>query len=238
MDIRDKVVIITGASAGIGLAAARLLASKGAKVALAARSKDVLERISLELEGSFPIPTDMRRPDAVGRMVSETRKRYGRIDVLVNNAGQGIYGAVENTDIDGYRSVIELNVVGPLVAMQKVIPVMRAQGGGAIVNVSSMVSKAHYPFLGAYASTKYALNAISLTARTELAKDHIVVSVVCPGMTATDFGKNAIKSDAVAATMESRRREGMPEPDSAEHIATRILLAIESGEPEVYAHDG
>lgn len=170
-------------------------------------------------------------------MIQKVKKHYGTIDVLVNNAGRGIYGAIENVEIENYKKTIDLNVIGPLEAMQQVIPIMRAAGHGMIVNISSMVSKAYYPFLGAYASTKYALNTISLTARAELEKDNIIVSVVHPGLTDTDFGKNALKSDAVAKTMSSRNREGMPKPDSAEHVAKRILLAIETGNAEIYAHD-
>ncbi|MFH1676828.1 MAG: SDR family NAD(P)-dependent oxidoreductase [bacterium] len=237
MEIKNKIVIVTGASAGIGLATARLLSEKGARIALAARREELLKKLSEELPDSFVIPTDMRIPESVENMIDETSKHYGRIDILINNAGRGIYGAVENADIDGYREVIDLNVIGPLIAMLRVIPMMREQGGGMIVNISSLVSKNYFPFLGIYASTKYALNALSLTARTELQKDNIIVSVVHPGMTATDFGKNAIKMEPKANAMESRHREGMPEPDSAEHVAGRILLAIETGEAEVFAHD-
>ncbi len=183
------------------------------------------------------VETDMRRTADIEKMIDETKKHFGRIDVLVNNAGQGLYGPIEETKPDDYREIYELNVLGPLIAMQKVIPLMRAQGGGAIVNVSSMVSKAYYPFLGAYASTKYALNAISLTARTELAKDNIIVSIVLPGMTKTDFGKNAIKSATSLETMSSRHRPNLPTPDSAEYIAEKILLTIENGQAEIYAHE-
>lgn len=221
---------------GIGLATARLLAGKGAKVALVARSKEILEKVSSELPDSFAYAADLSDAAQAEKMIEEVRKRYGRIDALINNAGRGIYGAIENTDLEAYRRVFELNVVGPLAAMEKVIPVMRAQGGGAIVNVSSMVSKAYIPHLGAYASTKYALNAISLTARAELEKDGISVGVVHPGMTATEFGKNAVKTDVVAQGMESRHREHLPEPDTAEHVASRILLALETGEAETFAH--
>src|SRR5581483_3467237 len=105
-------------------------------------------------------------------------------------------------DIEKYREIFELNVVSVLRCMQAVIPIMRQQGrgstsltaGGMILNVSSRVSKNYFPNLGAYASTKYALNAISLTAREELKKDGIIVSVMHPKMTATDFGKNAIRT--------------------------------------------
>ena len=236
MEIKDKVIIVTGASMGIGLATARLLAGKGAKVALVARSKETLEKLAEELPESFAVAADLSDPEEAERMIEEIKNHYGRIDALVNNAGRGIYGAIENVDLEAYRKVFALNVMGPLTAMKKVIPIMRAQGGGAIVNVSSMVSKAYIPYLGAYASTKYALNAISLTARAELEKDGITVSVVHPGMTATEFGKNAIKSDVVAQGMEPRHREHLPKPDTAEHVAGRILLALQTGEAEVLAH--
>ncbi len=237
MKLKDKVVIVTGASAGIGRAAAELLAREGARLVLAARSRSALEELAGRLPDALAVPTDMRDAAAVRRMVAAAREHYGRVDVLINNAGQGIYAAIENADVDAYRAVLELNVVGALVAMQAVIPVMRAQGGGVIVNISSMVSKNHYPHLGAYASTKYALNALSLTARKELEKDGIVVCLMHPQLTETAFGKNAIKADAVARSMEGRRRPGMPAPDSAEHVAGRILHAIQTGQAETYPHD-
>jgi len=228
---------VTGASAGIGLATAKLLGNHGGKIALAARSKDKLETISKELKDSFVIPTDMSDTESIDTMITEVKKHYGRIDILINNAGQGMYGAIENVNIADYKKIIDLNIIGPLEAMQKVIPIMREQKGGMILNVSSMVSKAYYPYLGAYASTKYALNAVSLTARTELEKDNIIVNVMLPGLTETDFGKNSIKSDTVAKTMSSRSREGMPTADSAEYVAERILVAIKTGKAETLAHE-
>ena len=236
MTIKNKIVIITGASKGIGKATAKLLVEKGAKVVLAARSKDALKELEKELPGSLAVPTDMCDEKDIDRLIEKTVKKFGRIDVLINNAGQGIYSAIESVDVSAYKNVIELNVIAPLIAMQKVIPIMKSQGGGTIVNVSSMVSKAYYSYLGAYASTKYALNALSLTARAELENDNIIIGVVHPGLTDTDFGVNAIKSDETARSMQSRRREGMPVPDSPEHVAEKILFAIESGQAEVTAH--
>lgn len=237
MDIKDKVIVITGASMGIGRATAALLHKRGAKLVLAARSADKLSELSKELEGSLAVVTDMTKEEDIDNLINEAVKNFGRIDVLINNAGQGIYGMVENVDVKEYKKIIELNVIGPLIAMQKIIPIMKKQGGGMILNTSSNVSKNYFPMLGAYASTKYALNALSLTARAELEKDNIIVSVVHPRLTETDFGKNAIKSDEMAKMLQSRNREGMPPADSAEYIAGRFILAIETGKAEVYAHD-
>ncbi len=226
MDIQKKVIIITGASKGIGMATAQALAKRGATLVLAARSTGELEKLAASLPDAYAVTTDMQKPQDIKNLVAETIKKYGRIDALINNAGQGIYGPVESVDISQYQSVMTLNVYGPLVAMQEVIPHMRAQGGGTIINVSSMVSKNYFPFLGAYASTKYALNALSLTARQELAKDNIIVSVVHPKMTATDFGKNAL---GVKLDWHDRP---MPEIDTPQQVAEKIIETIQSGAAE------
>jgi NADP-dependent 3-hydroxy acid dehydrogenase YdfG len=230
MEIKEKVIIITGASGGIGLATARYLSAQGAKLVLAARSEDKLKDIVKELPNAIAVPTDMRNPADIKNMIDQTIKAYGRIDMLINNAGQGMFGPVEDIDVERYKEIMELNVYGVLRAMQAVIPVMRKQGGGMIVNISSMVSKNSFPGLAAYASTKYALNAISLTARRELKNDHIVVVVFHPKMTATDFGTNII-GDHPDMTKPS---EGQPAPviDTPEQVAEKISALILSEEPE------
>ena len=235
MDIAEKIVLITGASGGIGLATARLLAQKGAKLALAARSAEKLERIVAELPNAFAIPTDMRHEDEVRRMIARTQEQYGRIDVLINNAGQGLHVSVEKVDLEQYRAVFELNVISVVAAMQDVIPIMRTQGGGVIINISSGTSKIaperlKQATVGPYASTKYALNAISLIARQELAVDNIRVGLVYPGITATDFSANLANGPR---TMQNR--PGVMPADSAEYVAEKILEAIETEAAEVYA---
>ncbi len=229
MDIKNKVVIVTGASGGICLAAAKELARKGAKVVVAARSADTLAELAKELPDSLAVPTDMTKPEEIKNLIEKTVEKYGRIDVLVNNAGRGMYAPIASTDLGEYRNIVELNVYGPLLAMQEAIPVMRNQGGGTIVNVSSLVSKNHFPNLGAYASTKYALNALSFTAREELAKDKITVCVVHPKMTATNFGANALGS----RPDRNAPSRPMPQVDTPEKVAEAITKIIESGEAEV-----
>jgi len=227
MNIKDKVIIVTGASGGIGLALAKTLASKGAKVVLSARSGDLLKELEKEIPNTYAVPTDMRKIEDIKNLVQKTKEKFGRVDILVNNAGQGLHAPIEKIDIENYRSIIELNVISPLEAMQEVIPLMKTQGGGLILNISSMVSKNYYPELAAYASTKYALNAISLTAREELKKDNITVSVFHPKMTATDFGKNSVG----IPYSSSLGRPGMT-VDSPEMVALEIVKLIESGEAE------
>ncbi len=236
MDVQDKVTIITGASGGIGLAAARRYAQAGAKLVLAARSADKLEQLAQELRQQgcevLVVPTDMRSRVEVERLIETAFKHFGRIDILVNNAGQSVVGRVAEVDPDHFRQVIDLNLFGPLYAMQAVVPKMRQAGGGLIINISSRVSKMHIPGLAAYASTKAALNLLSETARDELADENIRVITVYPRMTATDFGKNALGN----TQMRQHQRAGQPGVvvDTPEHVADRILQAVEQEPAEQY----
>ncbi len=225
MNIKDKVVIVTGASEGIGKAISEALASGGAKLVLAARSLDKLHALARSLPGAMAVRADLRVAKDIEALVEAAIRAHGRVDLLVNNAGQGMYGPVEGIDIGSYKTAMELNVYAPLRAMQLVIPRMRDAGGGMILNISSMVSKNAYPSLGAYASTKYALNALSFTARAELAKDKIVVSVFHPRMTATRFGENAIGARPSFAGGGASRA---PEVDLPEQVAAKVLELISS----------
>jgi short-subunit dehydrogenase len=231
MEIEGKICIVTGASSGIGLATAKLLTGKGAKVVLASRSKEKLMAISAGLPGSLVLPCDMTDVAQVRGMVSQAARHFGRVDVLVNNAGQGYDAPVEKIRLDVFRGIFELDVVGPLAAMEEAIPIMRAQGGGSVVNVSSGTALAHWPNMAPYSSLKRALAHISLTAREELEKDKISVSVVYPYVTLTDFEKNTIKNDVPEWEGE------LPHPpDKPELVAGKILEAIKTGEAEVFPH--
>ena len=237
MDPKGKVAIITGASSGIGLAMAKLLYSKGAKLVLVARSKDKLDKLAEELPDSMAVPADMTKILDIENMVKEAKDHFGRIDILLNNAGRGYDVSVEKTDIGIFHYIFDLDVVGPVVAMQQVIPLMRSQGAGAIVNISSGTALMYLPDNGPYSGLKRALANISLTAREELKKDNIVVSVVYPYITLTDFEKNTIKAPSVEEWREGE--EGGPPfpPDSAEYVAQKILEGIETGEAEIFAYD-
>ena len=227
MKIQGSVAIVTGASGGIGLAIARELGLRGAHVALVARSVEKLNEIEKEIKGSLAVVADLREPSDVTYMVDETIKKIGRVDILINNAGQGLRSSVEKLDIEDYKEVMELNVFSVVRAMQAVIPIMRKEGKGMILNISSMVSKNYYPELAGYSSTKYALNAITLTARAELEEDGIIVSAFHPKMTATEFGQNA-RGETYHS---SGRRPGMG-VDTAEDVAKKVIEQIESEEAE------
>lgn len=221
-------MLVTGASSGIGRAVAELFAAQGAKVALAARSADRLAELEAQLPGSLAVPTDMLDEAAVARTIRATQDHYGRLDVLVNNAGRGMHLPVLEAGLDDYRQLLELNVVSVLGAMQQAAPVMQAGGGGSIVNISSGTTRGLFPGLAPYASTKAALNYLSLVARAELAPLGITVGVVYPGMTDTDFGHNSV---GAAPERAAAYRRG----DSAPTVAELVLRAVTTGEAEVYA---
>ena len=228
MKIQNTVVIVTGASGGIGLATAKALSNKGATVVLAARSKDKLTQLEKEIPNSFAVVADMRKTEDISNLVKTTFEKYGHIDILVNNAGQGMRAGIEDIKMDDFKDIMELNVFGVLTAMQQVIPIMRTQGGGLILNISSMVSKNYFPQLAAYSATKYALNAITFTAKAELEKDNIMVSAFHPRMTATEFGANARGQQYNS----SAGRPGM-DAESAETAANAIVEQIENDTAEV-----
>ena len=235
MDIAGKVCVITGASEGIGLATARCFAARGAKVVLAARSVDKLDAAveGLRRQGheAISVPTDMCNPEAVRHLIDRTVERYGRIDLLVNNAGRAAKDPVAEAHIEDLRAIMELNVYGALYAIQAVVPHMRHAGGGVIVNVSSMVSKRNTPRLGPYAATKAALNQLSATARGELAADNIRVVTVYPRRTATDFGVHSLGN---RGTREQDAADRAATDDSAEFVAEKIWQAVQNEPAEQY----
>jgi short-subunit dehydrogenase len=236
VDIQNKVVIITGASEGIGRAAAVRFAAAGAKLALVARSIDKLNQLAGELRQSGcavqVVPTDMRDPHSVQGMVNVVIAHFGQVDVLVNNAGQAVAGTIAEINTDDMHQIMELNVFGPIYATQAVVPYMRQAGGGIIVNISSMTSKMNIPGLAGYAASKAALNLLSQTGRVELAGDNIRVLLVLPRRTATEFGHNSLGN----RDMRNRQRQGGENSsiDSAEYVAERIFEAVRDETAEKY----
>jgi short-subunit dehydrogenase len=229
MKIRDSVTVITGASRGIGLAIAERLGAEGAALVLAARSTAALSEAAERIPGASAVTTDITKAAGIQKLIEAAMKRHGRIDLWVNNAGQGLRAPVDEVRMVDYRAIMELNVFAVLEAMQAVIPIMKRQHRGMILNIGSMVSKNYYPGLAAYASTKYALNALTLTAREELKGEGIVVSVFHPRMTATDFGANALGTTYSSAA----GRPGMP-VDSPEAVAAQVAEQIASEAPEAH----
>jgi NADP-dependent 3-hydroxy acid dehydrogenase YdfG len=226
MEVRGSVCIVTGASSGIGAATARKLHGLGAHVVLAARRTERLEALAGELTGALAVTTDVTDAAQLERLVDRAIEAHGRVDVLVNNAGQGLHVPLESLELEDLRAVLELNVVAPLLGMQLVLPSMRASGGGAIVNVSSATTLRVFPGLGGYSATKAALNMLSQVARIEWQGDGIAVSVVYPSVTATEFHQRLR-----AGALVPGARTIVPDPP--ERVADAIAFSISTGEAHV-----
>ena len=190
MKIDNKVVVITGASEGIGAACASAFASRGALLSLTARSRQRLEEVGGK--DALVTPGDLREESTRAALVERTLARYGRIDILINNAGVGLYQPAHGADLASVRAMFELNIFAPLDLIQKVVPHMKKSGSGAIVNVSSIGGKITLPWFTLYSATKYALGSITDGLRMELRREGIHAMTVCPGYVKTGFQRHVL----------------------------------------------
>jgi len=225
-----RCAIVTGASAGIGRATALEFARRGYGVVLAARRAARLTALADEIRGSggdaLPVTADVTIPADRERIVQAALERYGRIDVLVNNAGAGFTGTIEETPPEMMRELVELNFMSAFGLTLLVLPVMRRQRSGHIVNVASVVGKMAFPLHGAYAATKFAMVAMTEALRGELAGSGVTTSVVLPASTRTEF------FDVQRA--RSPRHETVRAPmQSAEHVARAIVTSVRRPRPEI-----
>ncbi|MBB3950517.1 SDR family oxidoreductase [Aureimonas jatrophae] len=226
MDIEGRIVLVTGASSGIGAATARAADRSGARVVLLARRQARLDALAAELSDALAVRCDVTRPQEVADAVAAAVARFGRIDAVVNNAGQGLYAPVEDIGIDAFRDLLDLNLLGPLAVMQAVVPLMRRQGGGAIVNVGSGATLATYPGSAAYTSSKAALDMLTAVARLELAEAGIAVSLLQPSITATEFF-GAVRAGEDAARAQEQGTASLAH--APERVAAAILDLLRSG---------
>ena len=188
---RDKVVLVTGASSGIGRATALAFAAAGAKVALVARRRSVLEEVARLAGGETAIlPTDVTRRDEVRACFAEARTRFGRVDVVVNNAGILLPSPVPQIAEADLERMLRVNLFGALFVMQEAVPLMVAQGGGTIVNVASLAGRRGYTPLGGYCATKFALVGLTEALRMDLQGTPVHVSLVLPGIVETPMVEN------------------------------------------------
>lgn len=215
----DRVVAITGASAGIGQATARRLAVDGARVVLGARRADRLQQLVEELgdDRATAVPGDVRDPAAATTLVDAALDRFGRLDSLVVNAGIGVYGGILDATDEQVRDMVEVNLLGTIWAVRAAVPHLRAAGGGDLVLVASVAGLRGVDDEAVYAATKHGQVGLAGSLDRELRPDGIAVSLICPGGVATEFA------------MGTGRTPDMPGLDDmldAEDVAAAIATVL------------
>lgn len=234
-ELTDRTIIITGASAGIGAAAAIEAARAGMHVVLAARREDRLNDIADQVRQlgrqAVVVPTDVADLDQVQRLVDRCVEQFDRLDVMFANAGYGFLKSVVDTEPDMHQQIFQVNYFGTVHCVQAAAPVMRRQGFGHILITSSVVARVGLPFYGSYSATKAAQDALGSSLRVELEKDNIDVTTVYPAGTSTEFfevsarigGRDTIKENTPKMFMQT-----------AEHVARRVVKALRRPALEVW----
>lgn len=252
--MREKVIVITGASSGIGAALAELLAGQGAQVVLAARRKEKLDALASALTAkglrAVSMPTDVTRTPEAERLIRETIARWGRLDVLVNNAGRGHCGRVEETSDAVIERIFAVNVHALWHTVRPALVQMKKQGHGHIINVASMAGRIGFPFNSAYVAAKHACVGFTRALRMELVETGIHASVICPGGVMTDWAESTETASMLPLFVRaapfiiqfSRERHIDPPqiegPIPAAVVAEKILECILHPVGEVFTHGG
>lgn len=196
MELSGKVAVVTGASMGIGEQIAKIFAEHGAKVVVLSRDSSRAEAARHRVghtDRTLALACDVRKHEDIERVLMLTLHHFDRLDIWVNNAGHGLLDSLANAEMGAIRETFDTNLFGAVDAMQAVIPVMKQQGRGTIINISSVAGHIPIPFHAVYGGTKFAMNAIGKAARLELKASGIHVLTVCPGYVQTEFGANAIR---------------------------------------------
>jgi short-subunit dehydrogenase len=224
--MKDKVVIITGASSGIGLATAELFAGKGAKVVLAARSRELLRQITESLSSLgynvYSVETDVTKEEDCKNLIYKTVEKYGQIDILINNAGISMRALFNDVDINVLKRLFEVNFWGAVVCTKYALPYL-IQQRGSVVGVSSVAGFVGLPGRTGYSASKYALHGFLESLRVENLKNGLHVLIMCAGFTKSDIRKKALTADGSPQGFTPREEEKMMLP---EEVALSIFKAI------------
>jgi short-subunit dehydrogenase len=230
-NLRDKVVVITGASSGIGCAAALAFARRGSNIVLAARRVGRLEEVKTEVEKlgakALVVPTDVTVPEHTQRLIDASIEHFGQIDVIINNAGVGLVGAFTETPFEETRKLFEVNFFGALKVMQIGLKTMERQGWGVVINVASLAGLFPTAYVSVYNSTKAALILLSESTNIEYIGTRIKVVAFCPGVTETEFFATGKGFGRFKKWVPTER------PISAEVVAERLVRTALKPKPLV-----
>jgi NADP-dependent 3-hydroxy acid dehydrogenase YdfG len=226
--IQNKVVVITGASSGLGEATARHLAAQGAKVVLGARRAERLEKLVADIQAAggqaLAVATDVSKRDDVAHLAQQTLEKFGRVDVLINNAGIMPMAAMSKLKVDEWDAMIDVNIKGVLYGIAAVLPTMQAQQSGHIINLSSVAGLKVSGGMGTvYSATKFAVKTLSEGLRMEVAADNIRVTTLYPGAVASELVHGSSDEQASAAMKSFYEAYEIP----ADSVARAIAYAIE-----------
>jgi len=233
MSLSGRVAAITGASSGIGLACATHLAREGVAVVLGARRTSLLEATAAQIVAAGGraaiVPMDVTREEDVGALVGMARREFGRLDIMICNAGFGYYGTIEDTPPDVMQRMMSVNYMGTYYGARAALPIFRQQNSGHLIFVSSIVGRRGIAFMGGYSATKAAQSGLAESLRTEFADTPIAVSCVYPVSTRTEF-HDAMTRDYGHAV------SGLGPKQSVDAVADAIVRCVRRPRPEVYPH--
>jgi NAD(P)-dependent dehydrogenase (short-subunit alcohol dehydrogenase family) len=239
IELRDRVVVVTGASSGLGLLVAREAARRGARLAVAARDEADLARAADDLRSSgardvLAVPTDVSKRDEAERLITRTYEHFGRVDVLINNAGVMTVGPIETQTVEDYERVLAINYWGEVYPTLAVLPIMRRQGFGRIGNVVSIGGLLAVPHMLPYTASKFALTGFTEGLRAEVAKDNILVTGIYPGTIRTGGHRHVdVKGDHEAEYAWFSLSDTVPGLSvSAEACALALWDAVLHGDPQ------
>jgi short-subunit dehydrogenase len=233
MDLAGRVAAITGASSGIGLACAKHLAREGVAVVLGARRVSLLEATAEQIRAAggraAMVQMDVTRESDAEALVAMATREFGRLDVMICNAGFGYYGTLEETPSDVMQRMMDVNYMGTFYGARAALPLFRAQNSGHLIFVSSIVGRRGIPFMGGYSATKAAQSGLAESLRAEFAGTPIAISCVYPVSTSTEF-------QAAMARDFGHAVSGLGPKQTVDEVARAIVHCIRRPRPEVYPH--
>lgn len=236
-NIKDKVIVITGASSGMGEAAARHLADKGARIVLAARRSDRIDALAKDISAkggkAIAVATDVTRADDVQKLVDTAISTWGRIDVLINNAGVMPLSSLDQAKVSEWDMMIDVNLRGVLHGIAAALPIMKAQQSGHIINTASVAGHLVFPTSAVYSATKFAVRAVTEGLRKEASAYNVRATIISPGAVSTELLDHISDKDVQAANQDYVGKVGIPPDSYARMVAFAISQPEDVGVNEI-----